>query len=80
MVEVKEGVIQVPSTIDDAPRYAAFVYHMLSISSCPGTEGHEGTSPGLVSAIFCDKCLEEALAEAWRAGYQAANLASTKTG
>ena len=51
-----------------ARTYAADAFHNLSLAHCPGTKGHEGTASGMISATYCDACLEHALAQAWLAG------------
>lgn len=52
-----------------ANRYARKEAATLRISNCPGTYGHEGRSGGLtVSADFCDKCIQDAIRDAWLAG------------
>ncbi len=54
--------------------YGGSAFHKLALAHCPGTEGHEATASGLISATYCDRCLEEALGEAWLAGLLAGLL------
>jgi hypothetical protein len=48
--------------------YAEKLYSTFLKATCPGTTGHEGASPGSVTAIYCDRCIMLALAVAWKAG------------
>ena len=47
-----------------ARQYAVQAYALLDVTSCPGGKEHEGQG----GASFCDACLVNALASAWKAG------------
>ena len=57
-----------------ALKYAEGLYLILLEAACPGRIGHEGTSPGVVKAVYCDRCITLALAVAWKAGRDSLSL------
>jgi hypothetical protein len=54
-----------PTPFTAAQAYAAKAYSELRNSICPGGQGHEGNG---ASAEFCDACIANAIAEAYKAG------------
>ena len=56
----------IPEVIVTTARiYASQVYHKISGSICPGGTDHEGNG---ASAVYCDACLRNLIADAWTAG------------
>jgi hypothetical protein len=67
--------VKEPDPVAEAARiYAEVTYRELATAVCPGTEGHESGANGTVSAVYCDRCLEAFLHDAWIAGYYFAKL------
>lgn len=59
-----------PDPIAEAARvFAEIAYKGLATAVCPGGEGHESKAAGTVSAVYCDRCLEAFLHDAWIIGY-----------
>jgi len=62
--------VKEPDPVAEAARvYAEIAYKELATAVCPGAEGHESRVSGTVSAVYCDRCLEAFLHDAWIVGY-----------
>ena len=61
-------------TLEPARAYAQRAYPALLEALCPGEPSHEANYPNIVQAVYCDRCLEDALARAWQAGHDSLSL------